>query len=210
MPSNYPILEGGQELTTVSQKDFNNGNLLTRIIDGVNSLAQNLGASAVGKSLPPDPVDSVQVKGTFNPVTNTITAPSENLHWVLTHNSQVSKGVRYFSEIDSSPNFTQPHVHDHGTSRTGFLHLNTLLDDGKTQQAYYLRSYAQYPGSDPAKPTVVGGINGATKILLTGTSIGTLLSSTGSGTASQTGQQGGKGLGTILTRPVPGPKRNVS
>ena len=182
MPTNNPILEGGQELTAIAQKDFNNGNLLTRIIDGINSLAQNLGASAVGKITPPDPVDSVQVKGTFNATTNTITAPSEVLHWVLTHNSQVNKGIRYFSEIDSSPNFTQPHIVDHGTSRTGFLHLNSLLDDGKTQQVYYLRSYPQYPGSDPnAKKTVVGGLNGATKIVMTGSSIGTLLPSTGSG-----------------------------
>jgi len=209
MPNN-PILEGGQELTTIAQEDFNKGNLFQRIIDAVNSLATNLGASAVGKVTPPDPVDSIQVKGTFNSTTNTITAPSENLHWVLTHNSQVNKGVNYFSEIDTSPNFTQPHQVDHGASRSGFLHLNTLLDDGKTPQAYYLRSFAQYPGGDPAKPTVVGGLNNATKILLTGSSVGTLLPSTGAGTASQTGMQGGKGFGTVLVRPVPGPKRNVS
>ena len=44
------ILEGGQELTRITQMDFNNGNLLNRIIEAVNSLATNLGASAVGKS----------------------------------------------------------------------------------------------------------------------------------------------------------------
>src|SRR5271154_2159507 len=207
MQGQNAVLDGGQELSKISQKDYTNGALLSRIIEAINSVAQNLGAASIGKLAPPDPIDSIQVQGTFNSTTNTITAPSEILHWTMTHNSSVFKGIHYFSEIDTSPNFTQPHVIDHGTGRTGLLHLPTFLNDGKTVQTYYLRSYPQYPGSDPAAPTVVGGLGNATKIVMTGSSGTTLLSSTGSGTASQTGQQGGKGLGTVLTRPAPSPKR---
>lgn len=201
-------LEGGQELAAISQRDFTNGSLLQRIIEAVNSLADNVGAACVGKIDPPPPVNSVQVQGTQ--AGNVVTCPSEILHWTITHNQSVRKGVRYFSEIDTDPNFPQPHPIDHGTSRSGFLHLPTFLNDGVTSQTYYLRSYAQYPGSDPNKPTVFGGLASATQIKMTGTSATTLLPSTGSGTASQSGTQGGKGLGTVLTRPAPAPKRNLA
>lgn len=202
-------LNGGQELTRIQQEDFNYGNLFQRIIDSVNSLAYNLGATASGKSTPPTPIDAIQVQGTQTVANNTLIAPSEILHWTLTHNQPVQKGVRYFSEIDTDPNFPQPHVHDHGTSRSGFLTLPTLDNNGNTQ-TYYLRSYPQHPGSDPAQPKVFGGLAGATKIQMTGSSKTTLLSSTGSGTASSTGTQGGKGLGVLITRPAPGPKRSLS
>lgn len=204
-------LEGGQELTRLQQKDFDNGSLLSRIIDAVNSMAKNLGASAVGKFPPPPPIDSIQVQGIVGPQANsTFTCPSELLHWTMTHNQELHKGVLYFSEISTSPNFTAPHVIHHGTSRSGFLNLATFLNDGKTKQTYYLRSYPQYPGSDPQKHTVFGGQASPYKIQMTGTSATTLLSSTGSGTASPTGMQGGQGLGKVLTRPSPGPKRNLA
>jgi hypothetical protein len=210
MQGKSAILEGGQELSIVQQKDFDNGNLLDRIITAVNNLASHLGATAVGKFTPPPPVDSIQVQGVQNVSTNTITCSNELLHWVITHNQPVSKNIRYFTEVDTSPNFTQPHVVDHGTSRTGFLTLPTYLNDGVTKQTYYMRSYAQYPGSDPVKPTVFGGLAGATQIQMSGTTGTTLLSSTGSGTASSTGTQGGRGLGVDVVRPAPGPKRNLS
>ncbi len=200
-------LSGGQELTILQQKDFNNGNLLARIIDAVNGLAQNIGAAAVGKLNPPPPVQSIQVQGIQSG--NVITCPSEILHWTINHTQEIQKHVHYFSEVATEPNFLQPHVIDHGTSRTGFLSLPTFQNDGATLNTYYLRSYAQYPGSDPQKPTVLGGLAGATQIQMTGSSATTLLSSTGSGTAAATGTQGGKGLGTVLIRPAPTTKRSI-
>ena len=196
-------LEGGQELTKITQQDFNNGTLLQRIIDAVNSVAKNIGVAAVGKLDPPPPIQSINVQGTQSG--NVITASSEHLHWSINHTQEISKGVQYISEIATESNFLAPHVVDHGCSRSGFLHLPALDSSGKVQ-TYYLRSYAQYHGSDPAKPTVLGGLAGATQIQMTGTSKMSLLSSTGSGTASHTGMQGAKGLGVELTRPAPGPK----
>ncbi len=200
-------LEGGQELSWVTQKDALHGSLLRRIIDAVNSLAQHTGVSAVGKLDPPTPIQSIQVSGTQNG--NTITCPSEILHLTLNHTQEVRKGVQYIHEISTEPNFLAPHIIDTGCSRSLFVHLPALQSDGVTPQVYYHRAYPQYHGSDPQKPTVLGGLAGATKIVMTGTSATSLLSSTGSGTASPTGMQGGHGLGTVLTRSAPGPKRNL-
>lgn len=201
-------LEGGQELSYIAQRDSYLGSLLQRMISAVNTVAQNASVSAVGLFPKPPKIDAINVSGNYNQDTNTITTSSEVLHWTLTHNQQIHKGVRYFTEIDKDPNFTQPHVIDHGTSRTGFIQLPTQ-DSSGAQHVYYIRSYAQYHGSDPADHTTLGGASNPTAIVMTGTSQCDLLSSTGSGTASQTGQQGGKGLGTVLTRPAPGPKRSI-
>lgn len=204
-----PILGGGRDLNSIFQKNHEIGYVLEDIIKAVNNLASNIGVSAVGKLAPPDPVDSIQVQGKMDSATNTVTASSEILHFTLGHNSAVKKGVQYISEIDTNPNFTQPHVLDHGASRSAFIQL-PAKDSSGNPQTYYLRSYPQYHGSDPGKRTVLGGLNGATKIQMTGSSSMDLLPSTGSGTANQNGQQGGKGLGTVLQRPAPGPKRNVA
>jgi hypothetical protein len=201
-------LDGSQELVAIQRRDFTSGNLFARIIDAVNGLAQNIGAVAVGKLDPPPPIDTIQVQGTQ--VGNVLTCPSEILHWTMTHNQVINKGIRYFSEISTSNSFnpSNTHVVDHGTSRTGFLSLPTFLSDGATKQTYYLRSYAQYPGSDPQKPTVLGGLGAATQIQMTGSSAATLLNSTGSGTGTETGTRG-QGLGVVLTRPAPTTKRSL-
>jgi hypothetical protein len=201
-------LTGGRELSYISQRDNYAGSLFTRIIDAINTGFNNAGVAAVGKVPPPPPIDSISVAG-GSVVNGVITVPStEILHWTIQHSQAIKKGIRYFSEIDTSPAFTNPHVHDHGTSRSGFTTLPTNNTSGSLQ-TYYLRSYAQYPGSDPCKPTVLGGLAGAIGIRMGGTSNLSLLSSTGSGTASSSGQQGGKGLGVDLNRPAPGPRRSV-
>lgn len=200
-------LTGGRELNYVTQRDNYSGSLFGRIIEAVNTLAKNAGVAAVGKVAPPHPIDSINVQGTQSG--SIVTCNGEILHHTIVHNQSVQKGVRYFSEIDTDPNFTQPHIIDHGTSRSSFLALPTFQNDGHTLNTYYLRSYAQMPGSDPCKPTVFGGLGGALQIQMHGLSIATPLPSTGSGTASPSGQQGGHGLGIVLDRPAPGPKRSV-
>ena len=200
-------LDGGQELTALQHKDFDNGSLLKRIIDAVNSLAKNVGASAVGKVDPPPPVNSIQVQGAQNG--NTITCPSEVLHLTVAHNGEVNKGVQYIHEISTEPNFLAPHIIDTGCSRSLFVHLPSQDSNGNPQ-VYYHRAYAQYHGSDPQKPTVLGGLANPTQIVMTGSSKTSLLTSTGSGTASPQGTQGGHGLGVVTTRPAPGPKRSLA
>jgi hypothetical protein len=201
-------LSGGRELSKIRQKDPTTAFLLGRIIDSVNATAKSAAVSPVGVLSPPPPIDAIQVKGTFDPSTNTTTAPGEILHFTLTHNQAIQKGVQYISEVDTDPNFPAPHQIDHGCSRSAFLTLPTFKDDQSTKNTYYVRSYAQYHGSDPAKPTVFGGLAGATKIVMSGINSASPLPSQGSGTA-RNGQQGGQGIGKVLNRPAPGPKRNL-
>jgi len=198
-------LTGGRELNYLAQKDSYLGSFLSRVVNAVNTLATNAGVAAVGKTSPPPKLDSVNVQGAMHG--GVLVCPGEIFHATLTHNQSINKGVRYFSEIDTSPDFPAPHVFDHGTGRTALLNLPTFMNDGKTVQTYYHRAYAQYPGSDPSEPKVFGNLGGAIGIQMSGTNAATLLPSTGSGTASQTGEQGGKGLGTVLQRPTPQSKR---
>lgn len=201
-------LEGGRELNYITLRDNYAGSLFSRVIGAVNALAKNYGVAAVGKKSSPPPIDSITVSGP-SPVKGIINIPnSEILHWTMEHNQEVSKGIHYFSEIDTTPSFTNPHVIHHGTSRSGFLSLPTN-NSSNVKQTYYLRSYAQYPGSDPVKPTVLGGLSGAIGIQMGGTSQTSLLPSNGSGTAAPNGSQGGHGFGVVLTRPSPRPKRSV-
>ena len=204
MQGHKAILEGGQELTAMEHKDFDNGSLLKRIIQGINDLAKNVGASAVGKVDPPPPVNSIQVSGIQ--AGNTITCPSEILHLTLTHNGELNKGVQYLHEISTDPNFLSPNTHviDAGCSRSLFTHL-PAKDALGNPQVYYHRAYPQYHGSDAQKPTVLGGLAAPTKIVMTGTSATSILPSSGSGTGTR-----GQGLGVVLTRPAPGPKRQIS
>ena len=199
-------LEGGRELNYIAQKDTYAGSLFSRIIEAVNTGFKNAGVAAIGNLSPPPPIDTINVQGTLS--NGILTSPSEILHHTLTHNQAIQKGIRYFSEIDTSPEFLSPHVIDHGTSRSSFLTLPTN-NNAAVKQTYYLRSYAQYRGSNPCKPTVFGNIGGAIGIQMSGQSNTSLLTSAGSGTASPTGQQGAKGLGVILNRPAPRPKRSV-
>ena len=201
-------LQGGQELNYIAHKDAYAGTLFDRIIQAVNTLAKNAGVAAVGKVSPPHPINNISVSGS-TPSNGILSVPnSEVLHWTLQHTQEVQKGVHYFSEIDTSPAFTNPHVIHHGTSRTGFVTLPTQDSNGNTH-TYYLRSYAQYPGSDPSEPTVLGGLSGAIGIQMGGSSKLDILPSTGSGTAAANGSQGGSGFGTVLNRPAPAPKRSV-
>jgi hypothetical protein len=207
--SKSAILEGQQELSQILQKDFPTGTLFQRIIDAVNSVAHNLGGSAIGKVPPPDPVDAITIKGVYSAAQNTLVCPGELLHIVSTHNSSIRKGIQYIHEISTNPNFSgSPHPIDAGSSRSVFSTLPTFMDDGITKQTYYHRVIPQYPGSDPQKATVYGGLAGPTKIQMSGTTAATLLTSTGSGTAS-TGQ-GAQGLGTVLVRPAPTTKRFIA
>lgn len=175
-------------LAQLIQKDAGLGNLLQKIITAVNSLADNTAASAVGRLAPPPPINGVMVKQS-----------GEMLHIQIAHSGPIQQGVHYFSEIATNPNFANPLVVHHGASRTSHpIALPTKDDSGATQK-YYVRSFAQYPGSDPTEALAYGGAS-PTAITMTGSTQMTLLSSTGSGTAANTGAQAGWGFGKVLRR----------
>lgn len=199
--------DGGRELEQLRQKDPLTGALLRRVIDALNRLGDNVGAAANGEIPAPDPVDSIAVKGSLDTATNTLTVPGEILHFVHTHNAPISRGIRYVTEVDTDPNFTNPHAIMDSTSRSGVSQLPTMDDDSNPVN-YYLRVTPQYPGSKPGKPTVYGGKQGPTTINFTGSTSLSLLQSQASGTARP--GQGGKALGPVQSRPaVGGPKREL-
>jgi hypothetical protein len=197
-------IDGGRELVDLRQREPLWGNLIGRLIDGVNRLAGNLSASPLGELPAPSPVNSTSVAGTLT--NNVLTAPGEILHFVHTHNVPLNRGIQYLTEISANdPSFSAPHQIDTGSSRSGFVSLPTK-DSSNNLVNYYLRVTAQYHGSAPSKPVVFGGLQGPTIINMGGTTQMTLLPSQAAGTA--TPGQGGKGLGPVVYRgPVGGPKR---
>lgn len=177
-------------LADLFSKDPTQANFLQEIIRSINNVAAGAGVAVSGDTTPPPPVNALTVK-----------ASGEMLHVTLSHAAQVSRSVEYYVEAHTDPSFTAPAVIEHfGPSRSKFMHLPTYGDSlpggaPPPINKWYLRAYAQYPGSKPSAPTVLGGLNNPTPIVLTGTTKLSPLPSTGSGTASSTGQQGGSGRG---------------
>jgi hypothetical protein len=189
------MLAGAEFLQQLRLNSPKTGVLIDSIIDGINNMAAHLGVDPTGKVDPPDPISSIQVQ------------PGPDMaHVTLTDNSQVKKNVQYFVEhsVDGGATWHVTHLN---ASRGVVLSLPTKNAAGTTYN-YQFRGYSQLLGSD-AQPSKIthGGTYTPTNVQLTGTAAMDLLPSTGSGTASVNGQQGGQGLGTDLTRPAIGPKR---
>ncbi len=181
-------LSGGRALTQWVQNNPTQGSLLQKIITAVNTLADNTTSSAVGRSAPPPPINALNVK-----------VAGEYAHVTITHTGNIQQGVHYFVEAANNPQFNGAHPIHFGTSRTRDpIHL-AANDDAGNPQKWYLRGYAQYPGSDPSAPVAYGGTS-PTAITPTGTTQLTWQPSTGSGTASNSGQQAAWGFGRIQRR----------
>ncbi len=173
--------------------------LRTYLVPAIEHLGTNIGASPSGYIDTPDAPQSVDVK-----------VSGEMAHVSITHTSPLQKNVHYFTEISNTPSFTQPIVVHHGTSRTSHPINLPTQDDAGNPQKYYFRSFAQMPGSLPSAPTVLGGGSSPTPVTMGGGTKMTLLPSTGSGTGSNNGQDGGVGFGKTIYRPATTAKRTVN
>ena len=171
------------------------GDALRRTQDAINSLAENAGVSSIGPLPAPPPLQSVSIK-----------TAGELVHIALNHQAPISKSIKYFTEVSTEPSFARPIVYDHGSSRTPPPISLPTKDDSGAPVTYYFRHYSQYHGSPPS-PVLVHGGNIPVGVTLSGVTQMTLLPSTGSGTASPAGTQGGSGAGTNLYRQPAGPKR---
>ena len=191
MSDNFANLDGGRFLADLYSKDSIQAAFMQRLINAINGLGRALGSNAVGLVQTPPQINAVNVK-----------VSGEMMHVSLNHNPQINKHCHYFVEISpNDPAFGQPIVHYLGPSRTPPPFPLPSTDDTGSQVAYYVRAYPQYLGSKPAEPTVFGGALGAAAIKLTGSTALTLLPSTGSGTGSASGQQGGVGFGKFPVKP---------
>jgi hypothetical protein len=189
-------ISGGAQLNHIMQDDPETGVLFERVIGYLRNLARNSANSANGEIAAPPPIGGINVK-----------VSGEMVHVTHSDNAPIQRGINYFTEVATDPSFTSPHVFDHGASRGHIFTLPTQDDSANTVN-YYVRGYSQYPGSQPSSPVAYGG-SAPTAVTMGGSTQLTLLNSTGSGTASGLGGQGGWGFGKVLNRPKPGPKRNI-
>lgn len=190
-------LDLGRELAELEQSNPALGRVLRRLQEGVNTLAKNTAASATGETKAPQPPSTVQ-----------LAQSGEYLHFSIDHPGELQRGVTYFTEIHSDDPATagKPIVYHHGSSRTPPpLQLPSKRFDPVSGTNVFInystQHYAQYPSSQPSSP-IAGRIpgTGATTFQMTGGTVMSLLPSTGSGTASNTGQQKAQGLGKVQQR----------
>ena len=170
------------------------GQALQKLQDGANQLGENLGADPTQTVPAPPPIQGLTVK----------TDGSGNVHAVINDSSDIQRGIHYFLEVQQLPTsapltFSQPHVVQLGASRSMLPTPLPAQDDNGNPVHYIFQGYSQYPGGLPGPKVRFGGIT-PTPVLPGGTGRATLLPSTGSGTALNSGEQSGYGLGKNLFR----------
>jgi hypothetical protein len=188
-------LTGGKMLAQLNRTSPDLGALFSKLIDAHNHVAAQAGIDPVGQAATPPPPQNVDV-----------TVTGEQTHIRVTDNNPTDRARTYFTEVHTDPNYTSSKmVIQHGATRDAQVSLPTLNSDG-VMQDYYLRSYAQTPGSPPspfvAYPTYV-------TMDPAGTTRGDLPSSAGSGTAPASGTVSAQGFGSYPTRKATGAKRQV-
>ena len=167
------------------------GDALQRIVKGVNLTGQHIGLDPAGVLPAPNPIQQLDVK----------TNGTGLVHATITDHNEISKNLNYFIEYANEPSFLQPHVVHLGASRSMPPLQLPAMDDNGNPQNFYFQAYSQYPGSHPGPKIMHGGTTPAA-INPGGTQQMTLLPSTGSGTAQNSGQEGGSGFGKVQIRPA--------
>ena len=161
------------------------GAFLTEALDAIqnahNQVFTKSSMAPVGESAVPAPIANLSVTG-GNGVYQA----------VIQDNSSVTWGISYFLEYSDTANFASPHVIPLGPARTwrGTLNLPGL----------YWRAYSQYQGGQPSAVVYYGSQTTPVVVTAGGAISPVLPGSTGSGTASGNGTQGGSGYGKVSKR----------
>jgi len=161
------------------------GEALDDVLSRVNNVAQQVNANPTGKPPAPPQIGALQVTG-----------DGGGFHATITDGTPVSRGVEYHLEYSTTPTFAQPHGFSLGPWRThrGWVGAQNL----------YWRAYSQYPSGQASKPVYHGSAVDPLVVNHGGASPGPPIpASTGSGTASTDGRQGGAGYGFIQQRGAP-------
>ena len=155
--------------------------LIESMSQWVNNIEQQTNSNATGEPNAPPPINSLNV-----------TASNGHFQIAINHdNTQLYRGVNYFYEHSASPNFTNPHIVDMGTTRNHNLFL------GNTTR--YFRAYAAYPGSAPS-PMVYHGSQASPRAVTGGGSIPGPSFSESQGSGTGTAGQPHSGFGPIPYR----------
>jgi hypothetical protein len=191
---------GGKDLLAQIEQESPKLGIFLRnyLIPAVETTARHAAVSPVGKIAPPPPPESINV-----------TTAGEYMQVTVNHQASIQKGIQYITHVSTDPQFGSPLIHDHGSSRSPMPFPLPTKDAGGNAVSYYVRTIAQYPGSDPSTPAYFGG-SAPVAISMGGTTQMTLQPGTGSGTGAANGQQSAVGLGRTLLRPAPMPKRTVN
>lgn len=117
-------------------------------VQGTN-IEQQTNSNAQGAPQPPQNIDSVNVSAANGHFSVAIQDQGNNLY----------RGVQYFVEHDSDPNFTNPITVPMGTSRNANLFLGNVTRYFRAFSAYPSspRSQAAYHGSQSTPQAVLGG-----------------------------------------------------
>ena len=142
----------------------------------IANVATQVAASPFGETQAPPPIAALSV-----------IASAGIFDIQIQDNAPVSRGINYFVEYSTTPNFAQPHIVDLGASRSYRATWGN--------QTLYFRAYSQYTTSQPGATVYFGSQNNPTAVVGGGSAGPTPQASTGSGTASNNGQQGGAGFG---------------
>jgi hypothetical protein len=161
----------------IQQQDYRWSEAMDYIVQSYQNVASKLGVSTTAQTTPPPTISSLTVSKTSN----------GTLQAVIQDNNPISWGIKYFLEHSTTPNFAQPHVIDVGQSRQ-------WNGPDISKDFPYWRAYSMYPGQTEASQVVYH--NGP---ILTAP----VQSSTGSGTSSGNGRQGGTGFGLVQNRTAP-------
>lgn len=172
--------------------------LRSYVVPAIQNTARNAGVSTNGKIAAPTSPESISVS-----------TAGEYMQVTVNHSAPIQKGIQYITHISTNPQFSAPMIHDHGSSRAPVPFPLPTHDATGAAQSYYVRTIAQYLGSDPSPPTNYGGAS-PVAVTMSGATAMTLQAGTGSGTGSADGQQSAVGLGKSLLRAAPAPKRSVA
>jgi hypothetical protein len=172
-----------RNLAYLREKDPRLYETITDLITQVSNVAQQTNSNPNGPPSAPPAINSIKVTG-----------QNGFFHVAITdQNPSVSRGISYFVEHDSSPQFTNPQIIHIGTSR------NVTLAMGDVTR--YFRAYSSYQGSAPSAPAYHGSAANPLPVSGGGSNGGpAFLPSQGSGTGSQ--GQGLSGFGPIPSRPM--------
>ena len=144
------------------------------LFNSTENVASKTGASISPVTTVPPSIAALTVAKTKDGAMQAVIQDSTPINW----------GIHYFLEHSTTPNFAQPHVIHLGPSRT-------WVGPDVSRSFPYWRAYSMYQGQT----------EGSNPIYHQGPIIAqSIIPSTGSGTSSGNGQQGGTGFGLVPKR----------
>lgn len=151
---------------------------LKSVQDQVTNIETQTNTSAQSQPQAPPPINSLHVS----------TGPGGEFQIAISDSNQISRGINYWAEHDSDPNFSNPHIIDMGQSRNHSVYLGV--------QTLHWRAYSSYPSS-PSSPAAYHG-SAAQPLPVTGAIPGPRAQSQGAGTGAPS--QGLHGPGPVPQR----------